>query len=124
MKKILYAEDTEDIRSVTSRFLKRWGFTEENGYKVLICKSGQDAENIYFSEKPIRAAILDNTMPPGKTGLEIAKMIKHDDPDVKTCLATGDRSIEKEEYVDDLLEKPFSLNESLLPVLKKYLEAE
>ncbi|MCX6814696.1 MAG: response regulator [Candidatus Aenigmarchaeota archaeon] len=109
MNKILYAEDHPGIRKSTERFLQLFGYTLENDYRLIICENGQNAEQSYFSEKPLDVAILDNTMPPGKTGRELAKIMKQDDPGIRIFIASGDKIPESEEYC--FLEKPFDLYE-------------
>ncbi len=122
MKKILIADDYEGIRTTTERIIRIMGYTEGNGYAVLVCSSGEEAEKAYFSEKPVRLAILDDKMPPGKTGLQLARIMKEDDPEVKTFLITANEIPKKamEGIIDHYFQKPASIFD-MEPLLKAYL---
>lgn len=107
MKKILIADDEDEIR----KFLKE--FFEDKGYSVLTAKTQEEAKEQLEREKPL-VALLDIRMRSQRDGLEILTWIKQRKLFTKTIMVTAveNREIIEEAYklgADDYITKPLSL---------------
>lgn len=107
VKKILIADDEEEIRD----FLR--SFFDERGYSVVAAGTKADAIALLEQEKP-HVALLDIRMGTPRDGIEILSWIKQQKLNVKTIMITG---IENQEIMeearklgaDDYITKPLSL---------------
>ena len=111
--RILYAEDEPDLNHIITRRL-----TEE-GYSVDSCMNGEDA--LYYLENTeYDAAILDIMMP-GKSGLDVLRVIRAKGNHVPILFLTARDSVTDkvrglDAGADDYLVKPFSVSELLARV--------
>jgi len=122
--RILFADDQEDIRTLTAYQLKR------SGHKVVIAKDGKQALRA-FRSAPFDVALLDQEMP-GMTGDEVARAIRKAEHGKKKRIfliaSTGNTTSEdsrrlKQAGFDEILGKPFRL-EDLNLVLSASLAAK
>jgi signal transduction histidine kinase/DNA-binding NarL/FixJ family response regulator len=109
---ILFADDQEDIRTLTAYQLKR------SGHKVVIAKDGKQALNAFRSAS-FDVVLLDQEMP-GMTGDEVARAIRKTEGGKKERVflvaSTGNTTSEdvrrlKQAGFDDVLGKPFRLED-------------
>ncbi len=103
--KLMIVDDNEGVRHLVSRWLERVGFI------VSQAKDGADALDMIKKEPP--DVIIADIRMPKISGLELARMVKRDFPDIKVVLMTAYSSPQtiaqaKREGVDDYLEKPFT----------------
>jgi len=110
--RILFADDQEDIRTITAYQLKRCG------HKVVTAKDGNHALKV-FRSAPFDAVLLDQEMP-GMTGDEVARAIRKEELGKKKraflVASTGNTTSEdvrclKQAGFDDVLGKPFRLED-------------
>jgi signal transduction histidine kinase/DNA-binding NarL/FixJ family response regulator len=110
--RILFADDQEDIRTLTAYQLKR------SGHKVVIAKDGKQALNAFRSAS-FDVVLLDQEMP-GMTGDEVARAIRKTEGGKKERVflvaSTGNTTSEdvrrlKQAGFDDVLGKPFRLED-------------
>jgi len=110
--RILFADDQEDIRTLTAYQLKR------QGHKVVAAKNGKAALKA-FKSAAFDAILLDQEMP-GMTGDEVARAIRQSEVGKKThaflVASTGNAGPDdirrlKEAGFDHVLGKPFHLGE-------------
>lgn len=120
---ILVVDDEPGLRKIVARRLKR------SGYNVIEAEDGPAAESIWSgcSEK-IKLLLTDLRMPSGFNGIELARRLQAQQPELKVLFMTG--------YSDDLLEsgrhlvedldfvcKPFGMGE-LIDVIQNRLTSE
>lgn len=103
--KLLIVDDNEGVRHLVSRWLERAGFV------VREAKDGAEAIEKVKEDQP--AIILADIRMPKIDGIELARIIKSDYPDIKIILMTAYSSPQtiaqaRREGVDDYLEKPFT----------------
>ncbi len=103
--KLLIVDDNEGVRHLVSRWLERAGFA------VREAKDGAEAIEKVKEDQP--AIILADIRMPKIDGIELARIIKSDYPDIKIILMTAYSSPQtiaqaRREGVDDYLEKPFT----------------
>jgi CheY-like chemotaxis protein len=110
--RILFADDQEDIRTLTAYQLKR------SGHKVVIAKDGKQALQAFRSAS-FDVVLLDQEMP-GMTGDEVARAIRKAEHGKKKRVflvaSTGNTTSEdarrlKQAGFDDILGKPFRLED-------------
>jgi signal transduction histidine kinase/CheY-like chemotaxis protein len=110
--RILFADDQEDIRTITAYQLKRCG------HKVVTAKDGNHALRV-FRSAPFDVVLLDQEMP-GMSGDEVARAIRKDEHGKKKQVflvaSTGNTASEdvrclKQAGFDDVLGKPFRLED-------------
>lgn len=106
MKKIIVADDEMRIRKLVGDFLKR------EGYEPVEAENGQQALDIYESQKDDVALLILDIMMPEYNGWEVCRKIR-ESSDVPIILLTA-RSEEFDELTgyeagaDDYVTKPFS----------------
>jgi len=103
--KLLIVDDNEGVRHLVSRWLERAGFS------VREAKDGAEAVEKVKEEPP--AIILADIRMPKIDGIELARIIKNEYPEIKIILMTAYSSPQtiaqaRREGVDDYLEKPFT----------------
>jgi two-component system response regulator ResD len=107
MPKILLIED--DVGIITPLSL----YIEQSGYAIAICQNGNDAIQIFNSEKP-SLVILDINLP-GKNGIEICKEIRSNSETPIIILSARESEDDKVMLLglgaDDYVSKPFSPRE-------------
>lgn len=107
MPKILLIED--DVGIITPLSL----YIEQSGYAIAICQNGNDAIQIFNSEKP-SLVILDINLP-GKNGIEICKEIRSNSETPIIILSARESEDDKVMLLglgaDDYVLKPFSPRE-------------
>lgn len=118
VRTVLLVEDEEFLREMLREFL------ESRGYEVVAVGSGEEALRV-FSERKFQIGLFDLKLP-GIDGIELARRVRRDDPDVVVVVITGYPSIESaveatKSGVYDYLVKPFRLIE-LERVLERALE--
>ncbi len=107
---ILLVDDEQVIRELGKEAL------EKQGYSVLVAESGQQAIEMYSSQKgAIELVILDIIMP-GMDGLETCMRLREIDPCLKIFISSGyshDESTYKYfcNQVDGFLQKPYKIDE-------------
>jgi CheY-like chemotaxis protein len=103
--KLLIVDDNEGVRHLVSRWLERAGFS------VREAKDGAEAVEKVKEDPP--AVILADIRMPKIDGIELARIIKTEYPEIKVILMTAYSSPQtiaqaRREGVDDYLEKPFT----------------
>lgn len=111
MKKILVAEDEQNIREFVVINLERAGYTP---YEA---SSGDEALEIYERENgDFDLAVLDIMMPGKNDGLEVCKQLRKDNPSIGIIMLTA-KTQEMDKIsglmmgADDYVTKPFSPSE-------------
>lgn len=107
---ILVVDDEETLVEVTSTLLKNMG------YQVLTATNGFEAVDIYKQHSNSIKTILMDVIMPECGGIEAAKIIKKDNPDISIIFATGyDQLKLAEEDIGRLavatLQKPFTVKD-------------
>ncbi len=104
---ILVVDDEEDIRELVRLNLSR------EGYKILLCETGEQALNQAFSKVP--DLIVLDLMLPGIDGLEVCKRLRNDPKTQQIPLVMLTAKGEEADIVsglelgaDDYITKPFS----------------
>jgi CheY-like chemotaxis protein len=103
--KLLIVDDNEGVRHLVARWLERAGFS------VREAEDGAEAVEIIRRETP--DIILSDIRMPKIDGIELARIVKAENPRVKIILMTAYSSPQtiaqaRREGVDDYLEKPFT----------------
>lgn len=112
-KKILLAEDDNDLGNVLAQYLSL------SGFDVSLAKDGTEALNMFREEKP-DICILDIMMP-GPDGFEVAKKINKPGCDTPFIFLTA-KNQKKDKITglklgaDDYITKPFEVEELLLRI--------
>ena len=103
--KILVVDDESRLRKLVKDFLKK------DGYEVLEAADGEEALDIFFSDKSISLVICDIMMPK-INGYEVVKEIRqYSDVPIILLTAKGEESDELTGYdlgIDEYISKPFS----------------
>ena len=103
--KILVVDDESRLRKLVKDFLKK------DGYEVLEAADGEEALDIFFSDKSISLVICDIMMPK-LNGYEVVKEIRQfSDVPIILLTAKGEESDELTGYdlgIDEYISKPFS----------------
>jgi two-component system alkaline phosphatase synthesis response regulator PhoP len=114
-KKILVVEDEKDIRDLIRYNL------EQEGFSVLEAEEGELALALVRRERP--ALVVLDIMLPGMSGLEICRLIRHEDEIARVPIlmltakaAEVDKVVGLEMGADDYVTKPFSPRELLARV--------
>ena len=103
--KLLIVDDNEGVRHLVSRWLERAGFAVEEA------RDGAEAVAMVRRNPP--DVILADIRMPKMDGIELARVVKSEYPQVKIILMTAYSSPQtiaqaRREGVDDYLEKPFT----------------
>lgn len=103
--RLLIVDDNEGVRHLVSRWLERAGFRVE--------EASDGAEAVELVRKNPPEVILADIRMPKIDGIELARIVKSEFPQVKIILMTAYSSPQtiaqaKREGVDDYLEKPFT----------------
>lgn len=103
--KLLIVDDNEGVRHLVSRWLERAGFAVQEA------KDGAEAVEMVRKDTP--DIILADIRMPKIDGIELARIIKSEYPQMKIILMTAYSSPQtiaqaRREGVDDYLEKPFT----------------
>lgn len=106
---ILFVEDEDSVRTFAVRALKK------KGYDVVGCNSAENALEYLEKNTNFDLLITDMVMP-GKTGAELAAIVKEKIPGIKVILASGySEEIARRELSDaenfEFMAKPFSLGD-------------
>ena len=106
---ILFVEDEDSVRTFAVRALKK------KGYDVVGCNSAENALEQLEENSNFDLLITDMVMP-GKTGAELAAIVKEKIPNIKVILASGySEEIAKRELSEsenfEFMSKPFSLGD-------------
>lgn len=106
---ILFVEDEDSVRTFAVRALKK------KGYDVTGCNSAENALECLETNTNFDLLITDMVMP-GKTGAELAAIVKEKIPGIKVILASGySEEIARKELSEDenfeFMAKPFSLGD-------------
>ena len=107
--RILFVEDEDSVRTFAIRALKK------KGYEVVGCNSAENALEQLEQDSNFNLLITDMVMP-GKTGAELAAIVKEKIPNIKVILASGySEEITRRELSDsedfEFMAKPFSLGD-------------
>lgn len=103
--RLLIVDDNEGVRHLVSRWLERAGF--------LVQEASDGAEAVELVRRNPPDIILADIRMPKIDGIELARIVKSEFPQVKIILMTAYSSPQtiaqaKREGVDDYLEKPFT----------------
>jgi PAS domain S-box-containing protein len=118
---ILLVEDEERVRQLARQLL------EEFGYRVIPCRSGADALEVWQKQQnEIDLLLTDIVMPGGINGTDLAVRLRQDAPDLKVIFTSGYSAEAAGRKIDlnrseDFLQKPF-LPEKLLAVVRQCLD--
>ncbi len=107
--RILFVEDEDSVRTFAIRALKK------KGYDVVGCNSAENALEQLEEDNNFDLLITDMVMP-GKSGAELAAIVKEKIPGIKVILASGySEEIAKRELSEqenfEFMAKPFSLGD-------------
>lgn len=107
-KKVLIVDDENEIVVFMSRFLKRLNIDS------VMCGSGEEAVEIY-KQQSFDCVLLDIHLG-GISGVEVLKILKEYDPNVKVIIITGSISGDNKDIVMqlgalDYLQKPIELTD-------------
>lgn len=81
---ILLVEDDEAVRKLALTVLRT------AGYRMLVASNGQEALNVWATHRDeIRLLLTDMIMPEGLTGLELARKLQGQRPDLKIAIMSG-----------------------------------
>ncbi len=113
MKKVLVVDDEERVVQSIA------GVLEDEGFKVTVARSGEEAVQIFEKEGP-DVILLDIWMP-GMDGIEVLKRLKWIAPDSQVIMISGHATISTAMTAVklgafDFIEKPLSLDVLLLTV--------
>jgi len=111
-------EDENFVREVTAEIL------EAAGYQVLTARSGVEAIRQFRQHLGEVELMLVDVVLPGKSGCDVVRELKHDDPSLKTIFISGypqSNTAGRETLMDHAtyLAKPFSV----VSLLEKIREA-
>lgn len=121
-RSILIVQDQDDLRSVLARMLV------SRGYDVLAVSRGEEAMEVIESGRPFDLVITDVGLP-GIRGTELAQRVRALLPGTAVMLTTGFGEMvaepvpETELDVDDVVSKPFTLDE-LLSRMRRVLDTK
>jgi len=112
---ILLVDDEADVREVLSISLS------DMGYKVFATENGEKALHIFKEVNP--PIVLTDIKMPGMDGIELLRMVKHENPDTEVVMITGhgdmDLAIKSLKYeATDFITKPINVD-ALEIALKK-----
>lgn len=98
---VLVVEDNPAVRQVAISTLMSLGF------KVIEAANGDEAARILRSNDQVRIVLSDVRMPGELTGIDLARLMKRERPDIQVLLTTG--YVDSEEALNDieLLYKPY-----------------
>ncbi|HIE04593.1 MAG TPA: response regulator [Candidatus Latescibacteria bacterium] len=107
-RSMLLVEDEDSLREILEEFFK------SRGYEVVAVGSGEEALEV-ISNRKFQIGLLDLKLP-GMDGIELARRVREDDPDMLVLIMTGYPSVESvkeaaESGVYDYIVKPFRLDE-------------
>jgi CheY-like chemotaxis protein len=112
--RVLLAEDEDQVRGLVKTVL------ESEGYEVIAAESGEKAQELFeAAHEPIDVLLTDVVMG-GIGGVELARLLREDRPDLPVLFMSGYTELELPEGAQ-LLQKPFMPDE-LLAALRKELE--
>ncbi len=125
---VLVVEDNPAVRQVAISTLRSLGFD------VIEAETGDEAARLLKANNRVRLVLSDVRMPGGLSGIDLARMIRDEKPDIQVLLTTG--YVDGEETIEDvdllykpyratdlaekiqaLLERPQLLNGNVLPML-------
>ncbi len=100
-RSVLVVEDDADVRQVAVSTLRSLGFT------VTEAETGDEAAALLRRNGPVRLVLSDVRMPGELTGIDLARLIRREMPDVRVLLTTG--YVESDGVVPDvdILYKPY-----------------
>jgi len=138
-KRILIAEDDEDIAQIYTKALK------DNGYEVKLVDNGEDCAEVYldnfqelrllksreiavdkYKNQPFEVVILDYKIPK-RDGLQVAKEVLAVNPHQRIIFASAYvretlmDSVKELKQVVELLQKPFSLHTLIDTIKEKHV---
>ncbi|MFH1479581.1 MAG: response regulator [Candidatus Omnitrophota bacterium] len=122
MHKILIIDDEETLLANIGDFLKA------RGYEVLISGNGKDGVEIIKSENP-ELLLLDLHLKEGPTGIQILRVAKTINPDLKVIVLTGfgEEEDARKECISlgasNFMSKPASLRELIEIIENLFKEA-
>lgn len=105
---ILIVEDEQIVRQLTKNFLESYGYT------VIVAQNGEEALDIFRSEKNKIDLLLTDVVMPSMGGYELAEKLSEEFPGLKTLFMSGytdDSRIKKADFEmsDNFIQKPFEL---------------
>lgn len=80
---ILVVDDEPSIREIAQLFLER------NGYHVIVADDGPSALALFAQRKGEIAVVLTDYLMPTMNGLELARIVRKMDPNIRVILSTG-----------------------------------
>jgi PAS domain S-box-containing protein len=98
---VLVVEDNPAVRQVAISTLMSLGF------KVIEAATGDEAARILMSNDQVQLVLSDVRMPGELTGIDLARLIKSERPDIQILLTTGYVDSEKALEDIELLYKPY-----------------
>ncbi len=118
---VLLAEDDEDVRILASHILN------EQGYKVLEAKNGEEALSISENENGNIELVLTDVIMPGITGKELAEQLVSTHPNLKVIYFSGytDDAIVRHGVLEEgihFIQKPFTAS-ALLNKVRQVLDS-
>ena len=80
---VLYAEDEEELREITTEML------QEKGFKVLSTSNGQEAFELFSKDPDQIDVVLTDIMMPKMTGQVLSDKIREVNPNIGTVFVSG-----------------------------------
>jgi len=98
---VLVVEDNPAVRQVAISTLNSLGF------EVIEAETGDEAARLLKANDRVRLVLSDVRMPGGLSGIDLARMIRDEKPDIQVLLTTG--YVDSDETIEDveLLYKPY-----------------
>lgn len=117
---VLVVDDEPAVRKVLQETLKL------HGYQVLTANEGAEALAVYSEQREHIEVVVTDLAMPGMNGLELTRVLKRLDPQVKIVVSTGLVEEAKEAALKELgvkifLKKPY-MAEPILEALRKVLQ--
>lgn len=121
-ERILLVEDEKDVRDIALLMLER------HGYKVFVASTFDDAVSVFKEEGGRLDLLFSDMMLTDRSGLELAKELRRQRPDLKVLFASGYSGEhfqfqEGHKGNDHFLEKPYTLMD-LLHAVRESLDGK
>jgi two-component system, response regulator PdtaR len=108
---VLVVEDEALLRAFIADELRMAGFT------VIEAGDADDAWTYLSAGGPVDVLLSDLLMPGSMDGLDLARKLKQQTPDVDVIIISGKQTPSKSEVFDAFLAKPFSAERAVAAVL-------
>lgn len=125
LETILVVDDNDTIRTLLKDQLESIGFTESQGYRIVLSSDGNEGYQLYLRYKPV--IILTDRQMPNCDGYGLIDKIRRESNDDKTPIimisgnaTESNRKQALDSGANDFLNKPYNLAQ-LKELIGKYL---